>query len=75
MKIQLTTNHGCANGVYAHQWFANLLDAQEYCETFVRKYAPAQNVKSLIEDIQDSNVKGLTNLMTNVTTFKFEWVE
>lgn len=75
MKIQLTTNFGQANGVVAHQWFNTLGDAQDYCELVIKSHMPAQSHKSLIEDLQDCNVKGLTNLMTGLIKFHFEWID
>ena len=74
MKIQMTTNFGCAQGTELIGWFKSLGDAQDYCEKYVKQYQPANLHKQLIEEIQNSNVKGLTNLMTRVCKFKFEWV-
>ena len=74
MKIQLTTEFGQAKGTVAIQWFDTLSDAQDYCIAVVKKYYPAQSHKETILDIEASNVQGLTNLMTGVSKFKFEWV-
>lgn len=74
MKIQLTTDFGQAKGVMAIQWFDTLSDAQDYCTAVVKKYYPAQSHKEIILDIESSNVKGLTNLMTGVNKFKFEYI-
>lgn len=74
MKIQLTTDFGQAKGVMAVQWFNSLSDAQDYCTAVVKKYFPAQSHKETILDIEASNVKGLTDLMTGVNVFKFEYV-
>ena len=74
MKIQLTTDFGQSKGVVATQWFNTLSDAQDYCIAVVKKYYPAQSHKETILDIEASNVKGLTNLMTGVSKFKFEYI-
>lgn len=75
MKIQLTTNFGQARGMETIQWFNTLGDAQDYCELVIKKYKPAQLHASLIDQVQDCNVKGLTNLMTGLNKFKFEWID
>ncbi len=75
MKVQMTTDFGQAKGVQAIQWFATLMNAQDYCELVVKKYYPAQCHKEVIADIQASNVKGLTNIMTGTSKFKFEWID
>lgn len=74
MKIQLTTDFGQAKGVMAIQWFNTLSDAQDYCIAVVKKYYPAQSHKETILDIEASNVEGLTNLMSGVSKFKFEYI-
>lgn len=74
MKVQLTTDFGQAKGAMATQWFDTLGDAQDYCIAVVKKYYAAQCHKETILEIEASNVKGLTNLMSGVSKFKFEWV-
>lgn len=75
MKIQLTHNFGTARGVQSVVWFESLLDAQDWAVSYIRKHMPLVSQAKMIDEVESCNVKGLTNLLSNVNLFKFEWVK
>lgn len=74
MKIMLNTNFGCARGMETFQTFGTLGDAQDWAEAHIRAHWPAQCQADAVDRVQDCNVKGLTNLLTNVCKFHFTWI-
>jgi hypothetical protein len=75
MKIQMTTDAGCARGVLAHQWFKSLEESRDYCKLVVQKTFSAVRKKSMLAKLEAcDSPQALTNAMTGLTRYSFHQV-
>ena len=75
MKIQMTTDAGCACGVLAHQWFKSLEESRDYCKLVVRKTFCAVRQKAMLAKLEAcDSPQALTNAMTGLTRYSFQQV-